>query len=149
MPEAKLLLTVSVLWAGDEVKTEPRRRKAMRNSAPDLDQEAKARGQARLDQRHLEAYRNVHRLRDALCRRYAALLTGKVLSQRARLQRSDEAATARAQRETKQIFDLQKQLAERGHLRSHHDLEDFYGSIKYNCPPSQLHSSLEDVKKRS
>ncbi|XP_056291726.1 uncharacterized protein si:ch211-130h14.4 isoform X3 [Pseudoliparis swirei] len=169
------VLPVAVRKAGDEVKTEPRRRKAMRNIGPDLDQEAKARGQAQLDQRHLEAYRNMHRLRDALCRRYAALLTGKVRSQRARLQRSDEAATAKAQKETKQkqkklaftklqhndsylkalpktsyylIFDLQKQLAERGHLRSHHDLEDFYRCIRYNCPPSQLHNSLEDVRIR-
>ncbi|KAK9541718.1 hypothetical protein VZT92_001740 [Zoarces viviparus] len=62
------LLPVSVRKAGDEVKAEPRRRKAMHDSCPDLDQEAKARRQAQLDQRHLEDYRNIHRLRDALRR---------------------------------------------------------------------------------
>lgn len=48
-----------------------------------------------------------------------------------------------------EIFDLQKQLAERGHLKTHNDLEDFYRCIKYRHHPSQLHKSLEDVRKRS
>ncbi|XP_068424106.1 uncharacterized protein si:ch211-130h14.4 [Clinocottus analis] len=169
------LSPVGVRKAGDEVKTEPRRRKALRNNGPDLDQEAKARSQAQLDQRHLEAYRNIHRLRDALCRRYAALLKNKVHGQRVWLQQSAETARAKSQREAKQkqkklafsklqhndsylkalpktsyylIFDLQKQLSERGHLKSHHDVEDFYSCIRYNCQPSQLYKSLEDVRKR-
>ncbi|XP_068580973.1 uncharacterized protein si:ch211-130h14.4 [Cebidichthys violaceus] len=169
------LLPVGVRKAGDEVKAEPRRRKAMHDSGPDLDQEAKARHQAQLDQRHLEVYRNIHRLRDALRRRYAALLTDKVHSQRVFLQQRDETARAKSENETKQkqkklafsklqhndshlkslpktsyylIFDLQKQLAERGHLKTHHDLEDFYRCIRYNSEPSQLHKSLEDVRER-
>lgn len=48
-----------------------------------------------------------------------------------------------------EIFDLQRQLAERGHLKTHHDLEDFYRCIKYSRHPSQLHKSLEDVRKKS
>ncbi|KAF3708360.1 hypothetical protein EXN66_Car001534 [Channa argus] len=88
--------------AGDEVKTEPRRRKGMQNSAPDPDQEAKARRQAQLEQRHLETYRNMHRLRDALYRRYAALLKNKVQSQRLLLQQRHQISTAKSATDTKQ-----------------------------------------------
>ncbi|XP_033468312.1 uncharacterized protein LOC117247839 [Epinephelus lanceolatus] len=169
------LFPVGVRKAGDEVRAEPRRRKAMHGSSPDMDQEAKARRQAQLDQRHLEVYRNMHRLRDALYRRYAALLRDKVHSQRLLLQQRDETVRVKSENYTKQkqrklafvklqhndsyleslpktsyylIFDLQRQLAEHGHLKTHHDLEDFYGHITYNCPPSQLQKSLEDVRKR-
>ncbi|XP_044068918.1 uncharacterized protein si:ch211-130h14.4 isoform X2 [Siniperca chuatsi] len=178
VPDA-LLLPVAVRKAGDEVKTEPRRRKAIQDGSPDpdpdLDQEAKARRQAQLEQRHLEAYRNMHRLRDALHHRYAALLKDKVHSQRLLLQQRNDTARAKSENQTKQkqkklafsklqhndsylrslpktsyylIFDLQKQLAERGHLKTHHDLENFYRSIKYSHHPSQLHKSLEAVRKR-
>ncbi|XP_059215943.1 uncharacterized protein si:ch211-130h14.4 [Centropristis striata] len=166
---------MTVLGAGDEVKAESWRRKVMRDSGPDPDQEAKARRQAHLEQRHLEAYRNMHRLRDALCQRYAALLKNKVHSQRLLLQQRDETARAKLHTEAKQkqkklafsklqhndsylkslpktsyylIFDLQKQLAELGYLKTHHDLEDFYRCITYNRHPTQLHKSLEDVRKR-
>ncbi|XP_031158307.1 uncharacterized protein si:ch211-130h14.4 isoform X4 [Sander lucioperca] len=169
------LLPVSVRKAGVEVKAKPWRRKAMHDSGPDPDQEAKAWRQAQLEQRHLEAYRNLHRLRDALGLRYAALLKDKVHSQRLLLQQRDETARAKSENETKQkqkklafsklqhndsylkslpktsyymIFDLQKQLAERGHLKTHHDLEDFYRCITYNRHPSQLHKSVEDVRKK-
>ncbi|XP_063730421.1 uncharacterized protein si:ch211-130h14.4 isoform X3 [Eleginops maclovinus] len=128
-----------------------------------------------INTRHLEAYRNMHRLRDALCRRYAALLTDKVHSQRLLLQQREEAARTKSESEPRKkqkklsfskllhndsylkplpktnyclIFDLQRQLAERGHLRTHHDLEDFYRGITYNRHPAQLYKSLEDVKKR-
>ncbi|XP_040906335.1 uncharacterized protein si:ch211-130h14.4 [Toxotes jaculatrix] len=161
--------------AGDRVKVEPWRRKAVRDSSPDPDQEAKARRQAQLEQRHLEAYRNMHRLRDALYCRYAALLKDKVHSQRLLIQQRDETARAKSDNVTKQtqkklafsklqhndsylkslpktsyylIFDLQKQLTERGLLKTHHDLEDFHGYIKYNGQPSQLQRSLQDVKKK-
>ncbi|XP_067380276.1 uncharacterized protein si:ch211-130h14.4 isoform X2 [Channa argus] len=156
--------------AGDEVKTEPRRRKGMQNSAPDPDQEAKARRQAQLEQRHLETYRNMHRLRDALYRRYAALLKNKVQSQRLLLQQRHQISTAKSATDTKQkqkklaFSKLQhddsyltslpkssyylKQLAERGHLKTHYDLEDFYRCIKYNDSPSQLERSLQDVRKK-
>ncbi|XP_039640683.1 uncharacterized protein si:ch211-130h14.4 isoform X3 [Perca fluviatilis] len=161
--------------AGVDVKAEPWRRKAMGDSVPDPDQEAKAWRQAQLEQRHLEAYRNLHRLRDALGLRYAALLKDKVHSQRLLLQQRDETARAKSENETKRkqkklafsklqhndsylkslpktsyymIFDLQKQLAERGHLKTHHDLENFYRCITYNRHPSQLHKSVEDVRKK-
>ncbi|XP_074501464.1 uncharacterized protein LOC141773501 [Sebastes fasciatus] len=148
----------------------------MHEKGPDPDQEAKARRHAHLEQLHLEAYRNMHHLRDALCSRYAALLKDKVHSQRLLLQQQrDETARAKSQTETKQrqkklsfsklqhndsylkslpktsyylIFDLQKQLAERGHLKTHHDLEDFYRCITYNRHPSQLHQILEEVRIR-
>ncbi|XP_029306222.1 uncharacterized protein tbxtb isoform X2 [Cottoperca gobio] len=168
-------LLPGVRKAGDGVKAEHQRRKVAHFSCPDPDQEAKARHQAQLEQRHLEAYRNMHRLRDALRHRYAALLKVKVHSQRLLLQQRDEAARAKSERESQQkqkklafsklqhndsylkslpktsyylIFDLQRQLAERGHLKTHHVLEDFYRHITYNCHPSQLHTSLEDVRTR-
>ncbi|XP_010791597.1 uncharacterized protein isoform X2 [Notothenia coriiceps] len=161
--------------AGDGVKAQPWRRKAMHDGSPDPDQEAKARHQAQLEQRHLEAYRNMHRLRYALCRRYAALLSDKGCSQRALLQQREEAARGKSESEAQQkqnklsfskllhdesylkplpktsyylIFDLQRQLSKHGHLKTHHDLEDFYRGIKYNRHPVQLYKSLEDVKKR-
>ncbi|XP_026211898.1 uncharacterized protein si:ch211-130h14.4 [Anabas testudineus] len=147
----------------------------MRDTGPDADQEARARRQAQLEQRHLEAYRNMHRLRDALHRRLAALLTDKVQSQRSQLQQRHDTTRAKSERDTKLkqkklvfsrlqhddsyltslpktsyylIFDLQNQLAERGHLKTHHDLEDFYRGIKYNGRPSQLQRSLQDVRNK-
>ncbi|XP_019125737.2 uncharacterized protein si:ch211-130h14.4 isoform X2 [Larimichthys crocea] len=168
-------LPAVVRKARDEAKAEPWRRKAIQDDSPDLDQEARARHQAQLEQRHLEAYRNMHRLRDSLYHRYAALLRDKVHSQRLELQQRYEASRAKSESETKQkqrklafsklqhndsylksipktsyylIFDLQKQLAERGHLKTHHDLEDFYRCIKYSRHPSQLLKSLEDVRKK-
>lgn len=48
-----------------------------------------------------------------------------------------------------EIFDLQRQLAQCGHLNTHHDMEDFYRHIKYGRHPSQLHRSLEAVRKKS
>ncbi|XP_029962423.1 uncharacterized protein LOC115399273 [Salarias fasciatus] len=124
-------------------------------------------------QRHLQAYLSLRRLRAAVCRRYAALLEGKVFSQR--LQQRNESARAKSgsQPEQKQkklvfsklqhsdshmkslpktshylIFALQKQLAKSGHLKCHRDLEDFYGRIKYNSHPSQLQKSLQDVRRK-
>ncbi|XP_076599491.1 uncharacterized protein LOC143328304 [Chaetodon auriga] len=169
-----LSLPVAVRKAGDEVKAKPCRRKETQDSSPDPDQEAKARSRAQLEQRHLEVYRNMHHLRDALCRRYLALLREKVHSQRLQLQQRNERARAKSESETKQkqkklafsklqhddsylkslpkssyylIFDLQRQLAQCGHLKTHHDLEDFHRCIKYRHHPSQLHKSLEDIRK--
>lgn len=48
-----------------------------------------------------------------------------------------------------EIFDLQRQLDERGHMKTYHDLEDFYSCIKYNGHPSQLQRSLQDIRKKS
>nr|XP_046258501.1 uncharacterized protein si:ch211-130h14.4 [Scatophagus argus] len=160
---------VAVRKASDEVKFEPWRRKAFQDSSPELDQETKARRQAQLEQRHLEAYRNIHRLQDALHRRYAALLRDKVHSQRLLLQQRDEAARAKSQSEPKKkqkklaISKLQhndsylkslpktsyylKQLAQQGLLKTHHELEDFYTCIKYGHP-SQVQKCLENVRKR-
>ncbi|XP_066552521.1 uncharacterized protein LOC136718716 isoform X2 [Amia ocellicauda] len=50
------------------------------------DEEAKVLKQAMLDQRHLEAYKNVHRLRDTLHRHYTNLLQEKVHRQRQQMQ---------------------------------------------------------------
>lgn len=54
-------------------------------------------------QRHLEAYWKVHRLRDALHRRYAALLKDKVHSQRLLLQQRSETARGKPENESKQV----------------------------------------------
>ncbi|KAJ4949113.1 hypothetical protein JOQ06_020631 [Pogonophryne albipinna] len=75
----------------------------MHDGSPDPDQEANAWHQAQLEQRHLEAYRNMHRLRKAPCRRYAALLSDKVSSQRALLQRREEAARGKSESEAQQV----------------------------------------------
>lgn len=54
-------------------------------------------------QRHLEAYRNMHRLRDALQRRYATLLKDKVQSQRFQLQQRQETTRAKSDTDSKQV----------------------------------------------
>nr|XP_020459567.1 uncharacterized protein LOC109962309 isoform X2 [Monopterus albus] len=156
--------------AGNGVKVKPWRKNVMQNSGLDPDQEAKVQSQAQLEQRHLEAYRNMHRLRDALYHRYAALLKEKVHSQRLLQHQRNNTARAKSENETKPkkkklaFSKLQhndsylkslpktsyylKQLAERGHLKTHHDLEDFYRSIEYNHQPSQLKRSLQDIRKK-
>ncbi|KAI4812724.1 hypothetical protein KUCAC02_024092 [Chaenocephalus aceratus] len=58
---------------------------------------------AALGERHLEAYRNMHRLRKAPCRRYAALLSDKVSSQSALLQQREEAARGKSESEAQQV----------------------------------------------
>ncbi|XP_047459153.1 uncharacterized protein si:ch211-130h14.4 [Mugil cephalus] len=159
--------------AGEGVKAELWRRKAAQDSGPDP--ETSAWRQALLEKRHLEAYRNMHRLRDALYQRYAALLKDKVHSQRLQLQQRNETARAKSENDTKQkqkksascelqrndshltslpktsyylIYDIQQQLAKCGHLKTHHDLEDFYRCIKFNSCPSQLQKSLLEVRKK-
>ncbi|XP_074531222.1 uncharacterized protein LOC141794701 isoform X2 [Halichoeres trimaculatus] len=161
--------------AGDGVGDRPRRATLKPVHGPDPDEEAEARRRARMEQRHLEAYWSMHRLRDALCRRYAALLEDKVRAQRSQLQQRQEAGRARSEDQIQQklkkfvsskpqhddsylktipkscfylIFDLQRQLAERGHLKTHHDLEDFYRSIEFRRHPSELQKSLEGVRRR-
>ncbi|CAK6951693.1 hypothetical protein PFLUV_G00224670 [Scomber scombrus] len=91
------LILFALSLAGNEVKTEPLRRKAIQ----DLDQEAKARRQAHLEQRHLEAYWSMHHLRDALHHHYAALLKDKVDSQRLTLQQRHETARAKSEKKMK------------------------------------------------
>ncbi|CAN9499929.1 unnamed protein product [Ophioblennius macclurei] len=140
------------------------------------DREAKAGRHSQLEQRHLQAYQSMHRLRDALIRRYAVLLEEKVLSQRSQRQQRNDSARAKAESQPEQkqkkltfsklqhsdsymkslpktshylIFALQRQLAERGHLKCHQDLEDFYGRIKYNSHPTELQKSLQDVRRKS
>ncbi|XP_058507884.1 uncharacterized protein si:ch211-130h14.4 [Solea solea] len=159
----------------DDVK--PWRKKVACDGRSQPEQEAKVWHQTLLDQRHLETYRNMHHLRDALHHRCAALLKDKVLSQRLVLQQRDETTRAKyeAKNETKQkqkkrafsklqhndsylqslpktsyyqIFDLQKQLVQRGHLKTSRELEDFYRCIDYNSPPSQMQRNLQDVRKK-
>ncbi|XP_065815384.1 uncharacterized protein si:ch211-130h14.4 [Labrus bergylta] len=157
-----------------ESEASPGGRRELQGHGPDPEQEAKARRQAQLDQRHLEAYWNMHRLRDSLYGRYAALLKDKVLSQRSQLQQRHETARAKSedtnQKKQKKlafsklqhndsylkplpkssyylIFDLQRQLAERGRLKTHHELEDFYRAIEFRGRPSQLQRSLEAVRR--
>ncbi|XP_029926978.1 uncharacterized protein LOC115372950 [Myripristis murdjan] len=168
------LSPAGVRKAENEDKAQQRRRRTVQHDC-DPDQEAKARRQAQLEQRHLEAYMNLHRLRDALYERYAALLTEKVQSQRQELQRRYEAARAKSHNQTKQtprklafsilqhndsylkslpktrhylIWGLQKELAQRGCLKTHGDLEDFYRLINYNQSLSQLQKNLQDIKKK-
>nr|XP_046146679.1 uncharacterized protein si:ch211-130h14.4 [Oncorhynchus gorbuscha] len=62
--------------------------------------------QALLDQRHLEAYRNMHRLRDILYHRYSAMLRDKIHTQRQEIQR--RAAAAGTVTEEKHIPKLRK-----------------------------------------
>lgn len=48
-----------------------------------------------------------------------------------------------------EVCDLQKQLAQHGHLKTHSDLEEFYRCIRYHEHPSQLQRSLQDVRTKS
>ncbi|XP_076021997.1 uncharacterized protein LOC143012642 [Genypterus blacodes] len=161
----------------NEAKPEAKRKKVVRDKDKDQDpdQEAKARLQAQLEQRHLEAYWNMHRLRDALHQRYAALLKEKVRSQRLALQQRHERTRRESENHAKRkqrkltfcklqhddsflkhlpktsyylIFGLQKQLDQGGFLKTHHDLENFYQRINYNTQPSQLQRNLQDIRKK-
>ncbi|CAJ1067793.1 uncharacterized protein si:ch211-130h14.4 isoform X4 [Xyrichtys novacula] len=158
------------------VRDRPQRKTGNEDRPPDPDREAETRRQTKMEQLHLEAYWSMHRLRDALCQRYSALLRDKVNSQRIQLLQRREAErvkseglkTPRIMRTTFSklqhddshlktlhktsfylIFDLQTQLAERGRLQTHQDLEDFHRLIEYRRPPSELQKSLEDVRRRS
>ncbi|KAG7512569.1 hypothetical protein JOB18_033195 [Solea senegalensis] len=150
----------------DDVK--PWRKKVVCDGSSEPEQEAK---------RHLETYRNMRHLRDALHHRCASLLKDKVLSQRLVLQQRDETTRVKCEAKNKtkqkqkkrafftlqhndsylqslpktsyyQIFDLQKQLVQRGHLKTSRELEDFHRCIDYNSPPSQMQRNLQDVRKK-
>ncbi|XP_042161549.1 uncharacterized protein si:ch211-130h14.4 [Oncorhynchus tshawytscha] len=115
--------------------------------------------QALLDQRHLEAYRNMHGLRDILYHRYSAMLRDKIHTQRQEIQR--RAAAAGAVTEDKHtpklrklacstlshdntylrslpqtsyylILGLQNQLSRHGCLKTLQDQEDFCFMVNHH-----------------
>ncbi|XP_041752787.2 uncharacterized protein LOC121581319 [Coregonus clupeaformis] len=134
--------------------------------------------QALLDQRHLEAYRNMHRLRDVLYHRYSAMLREKIHTQRQEIQRRAEAAGAvtedkhtpklrkltcstlshdntylRSLPQTSYylILGLQNQLSRHGCLKSLQDQEDFCFKVNHhnhNRGPVQLQRTLQEIRKR-
>ncbi|XP_055722139.1 uncharacterized protein si:ch211-130h14.4 isoform X4 [Salvelinus fontinalis] len=132
--------------------------------------------QALLDQRHLEAYRNMHRLRDILYRRYSAMLRDKIHTQRQEIQRRAEAAGAvtedkhipklrkltcstlshdntylRSLPQTSYylILGLQNQLSRHGCLKTLQDQEDFCFTVNHhNRGPVQLQRTLQEIRKR-
>ncbi|XP_062320468.1 uncharacterized protein si:ch211-130h14.4 [Osmerus eperlanus] len=97
----------------------------------DLDPEAPARRQALTDQRHLQGYRSLRRLRDGLYRRYGDLLREKIASQRRELRQHSLAACLQTE-DTPQ----QKQRLPFSPLR--HD-ESFLTSL----PKSRYYLSLQ------
>ncbi|XP_024916949.1 uncharacterized protein LOC112487887 [Cynoglossus semilaevis] len=131
-----------------------------------------------LEERHLETYRDLQRLREALCHRYTALLKQKVHTQRLTLKQREDTKRGEQgdseeefkQRQRKkvfsrlqhndsylqsvpktcyyQIFDLQKQLVELGRLKTHRDIQDFHCSLDYSSRPSQLQRSLKTVREK-
>ncbi|XP_029558741.1 uncharacterized protein LOC115155875 [Salmo trutta] len=134
--------------------------------------------QALLDQRHLEAYRNMHRLRDILYHRYSAMLRDKIHTQRQEIQRRAEAAGTvtedkhlpklrkltcstlshdiiylRSLPQTSYylILGLQNQLSRHGCLKTIQDHEDFCFTVNHhnhNRGPVQLQRTLQEIRKR-
>ncbi|XP_031655772.1 uncharacterized protein si:ch211-130h14.4 [Oncorhynchus kisutch] len=115
--------------------------------------------QALLDQRHLEAYRNMHRLRDILYHRYSAMLRDKIHTQRQEIQRRAAAAGAVTEDKHKPklrkltcstlshdntylrslpqtsyylILGLQNQLSRHGCLKTLQDQEDFCFMVNHH-----------------
>ncbi|KAJ3610341.1 hypothetical protein NHX12_022433 [Muraenolepis orangiensis] len=154
----------------------PRSRRSEVVRDDDVNREAEDRRQARLDQRHLESYRNVRRLRDALYRRYAELLHKKILSQRLEMQqraeqrgskpekdiqwKREKLAFSRLQHDASYleslpktsyylILDLQNQLMQRGVLRTRVDLEDFGRCINYQRGPQHIQNHLQEIRQNS
>nr|XP_015218815.1 PREDICTED: uncharacterized protein LOC107079401 isoform X2 [Lepisosteus oculatus] len=65
---------------------------SLKNPKEDEDDEVKVMKQVMLDQRHLEAYRNLHRLRDAMYLHYSDLLKQKIQKQRKEMKQHSLAA---------------------------------------------------------
>ncbi|XP_056465857.1 uncharacterized protein si:ch211-130h14.4 [Gadus chalcogrammus] len=141
----------------------------------DLNREANERRQALCERRHLESYRNVRRLRDALYRRYMDLLQKKVHSQRLEMQRRAEQHRSKPVKDIKWkkerlgfsrlqhdasylealpktsfylILELQNQLVQRGVLRTRLDLEDFGGRIDYHRGPQCIQDHLQEIRQK-
>ncbi|XP_030234100.1 uncharacterized protein LOC115559478 [Gadus morhua] len=141
----------------------------------DLNREANERRQALCERRHLESYRNVRRLRDALYRRYMDLLQKKVHSQRLEMQRRAEQPRSKPVKDIQWkkerlgfsrlqhdasylealpktsfylILELQNQLVQRGVLRTRVDLEDFGGRIDYHRGPQCIQDHLQEIRQK-
>ncbi|CAL8300061.1 unnamed protein product [Merluccius merluccius] len=162
---------VGVRKAENEDKSRSRRSEVVR-ADDDLNREGKDRRQAQLEQRHLESYRNLRRLRDILYRRYADLLHKKVQTQRLEMQqqrteqhrskpvkdiqwKKEKLALSRFQHDASYLESLPKtsyylnQLMQRGVLRTHVDLEDFGGCINYHRGPHQIQNHLQEIRHKS
>ncbi|CAL8285442.1 unnamed protein product, partial [Arctogadus glacialis] len=142
----------------------------------DLNREANERRQALRERRHLESYRNVRRLRDALYRRYMDLLQKKVHSQRLEMQqraekhrskpavkdiqwKKERLGFSRLQHDASYlealpktsfylILELQNQLVQQGVLRTRVDLEDFGGRIDYHRGPQCIQDHLQEIRQK-
>ncbi|XP_076830223.1 uncharacterized protein LOC143476112 [Brachyhypopomus gauderio] len=107
-------------------------------SALDSDRVAEIRKKALRDQRHLETYRNIHRLRDILSRHYAELLKENVKRQRHEIKQPTSAALTTTERPNEQRSTSQKLL--RSTL--HHD-DAFLRSL-----PKTRHYLVLELRRR-
>ncbi|XP_041105847.1 uncharacterized protein si:ch211-130h14.4 isoform X2 [Polyodon spathula] len=147
------------------------------SAADDEDEEIKRTKQAILDQRHLEACKNMYRLRDAMHLHYRDLLCKKVQKQRQQirgrsleLQKQTEKPRGQTVSGQKQaysklshddkylqsipkssyylIIDMQNQLVQCGLLKTRGDNEEFWHLVQQCQHTSQLKKKLQEIKSR-
>ncbi|XP_033860167.3 uncharacterized protein si:ch211-130h14.4 isoform X2 [Acipenser ruthenus] len=143
----------------------------------DDDEEIKITKQAILDQRHLEAYKNMYRLRDAMHLHYRDLLREKVQKQRQQirersLELQKQTEKPRGQTVSGQklaysklshddkylqsipkssyylVIDMQNQMAQCGLLKTRRDNEEFWHLVQQCQHTSQLKKKLKEIKSR-
>ncbi|XP_074844782.1 uncharacterized protein LOC142010364 [Carettochelys insculpta] len=149
----------------------------IKSSLSDEDKEA-AMKWALLEQRHLENYNNLYRLRNALYVRYRDLLNKKVQKQRIQVRKSDlhfkknleqqggkkcipghQVPYCKLSRDAKclksipqssnyLIIGLQNELTRHGILKNQQDYEDFWTLILEDAHGSQLKEKLQDIKSK-
>ncbi|XP_075780730.1 uncharacterized protein LOC102456693 isoform X2 [Pelodiscus sinensis] len=163
-------------------KTSPKMRKdengKKRNNKSSFSDEDKedAMKRALLEQRYLENYKNLYRLRNALYVRYRDLLNKKVQKQRIQIQMSDLRFKQNLEQQGKRkgipehqvpycklshdakylksipqssnylIIGLQNELTRHGILKNQQDYEDFWTLILEGTHSSQLKEKLQDIK---
>ncbi|XP_041036058.1 uncharacterized protein si:ch211-130h14.4 isoform X3 [Carcharodon carcharias] len=99
------------------------------------------------EQRHLEVYKNMYKLWNAMRLQYMDLLSKKVQRQRHEIKERDlQFQRNIEEQEKKQIVELQDQLAKSGILKNQGDYEEFWRLLKQTSCAMQFETKLQDVK---
>ncbi|XP_067416884.1 uncharacterized protein [Emydura macquarii macquarii] len=159
------------------IKDDNRKKRNNKSSFSDEDKED-AMKRAMLEQRHLENYKNLYRLRNAMYVRYRDLLNKKVQKQRIQIQMSDlnfkqnleqrgrkkcipghQVPYCKLSHDAKYlesipqssnylIIGLQNELTRLGILKNQQDYEDFWTLILEGTHGSRLKEKLQDIKSK-
>ncbi|MBN3320292.1 PRR18 protein, partial [Atractosteus spatula] len=148
----------------------------LKNPKEEEDDEVKVMKQVMLDQRHLEAYRNLHRLRDAMYLHYSDLLKQKIQKQRKEMKQHGLTAHKPTEKPRGQtvsgqrlafstlshddqylqsipkssfylIVDLQNHLTKCGLLKTRQDNEEFWMLAQQYQHRAQKKIKLQDIRK--